>query len=80
MQGREEVQDRFADVMTIRYEAVASTPAVSQSQNVYKVKIARAEFMDPSGKCCALCRNVKKNSGTEQELTQSTVYMLHVNR
>ncbi len=61
MQGREEVQDRFADVMTIRYEAVASTPAVSQSQNVYKVKIARAEFTDPSGKCCALCRNVKKN-------------------
>ena len=75
-QGLEEVQDRFADVMTIRYEAVASTPAVSQCQNVYRVKIARAEFMHPSGQCCALCRNMKMKSGTERELTQSTVYML----
>ncbi len=55
----------FADVMMIRYEAVANTLAVAQSQNVYRVIIARAEFMDPSGQCCALCRNMKKNSGTE---------------
>ncbi len=29
MQGREEVHDRFADVMMIRLEAAASTPALS---------------------------------------------------
>lgn len=39
-------------------------------------KIGRAENMGPSGgQCCALYRKLKKNSGTEQELTQSTVYM-----
>ncbi len=75
-QGLEEVQDRFAVVMTIRYEAVASAPALSQWQNLYRVKIASAEFMHPSGQCCALCKNVKMKSGTERELTQSTVYML----